>query len=65
MPVDKKKRSSYQSQWRKEHTVMIAVRFNTEYDADVIGRLKEASSMADYIRQLVRADIGKNAQDQD
>lgn len=61
MPVDREKRSLYQSQWRKEHTVMIAVRFNTEYDADVIGRLKEADSTADYIRQLVRSDIKRNS----
>ena len=45
--------------WRKENTRCINVRFNIEYDKNVLEKLDSVSNKADYIRQLIKQDIAK------
>lgn len=45
--------------WRKAHTKIINVRFNTETDKEVLDKLASVGNKADYIRQLILEDIKK------
>lgn len=46
--------------WKDENTTRCNIRFYNATDADVIEKLKSVPNKADYIRQLIRADINKN-----
>lgn len=37
------------------------IKYNNKTDADVIGKLASVKSKADYIRQLIRKDIGTDS----
>ena len=43
--------------WKKNNTKQYAFRFMTKSDADIIAKLDNVPNKADYIRQLIRADI--------
>ena len=47
------------SEWSKEHMRTVSFRFNKESDKDVIERLDSVPNKTDYVRSLVRKDIGK------
>ena len=43
--------------WQAENMTQIAIRYNNINDADILEKLNEVPNKADYIRQLIRADI--------
>lgn len=43
--------------WRKAHTKIVNVRFNTETDKEVLEKLDSVPNKADYIRGLINNDI--------
>lgn len=45
----------------KTHMKQYLLKFNLEYDSDVIAKLDSMESKQGYIRQLIRADIAKSA----
>lgn len=46
----------------KKNTRFVGLKFNIRTDADIIAHLETVSNMQDYIRQLIRADIAREAQ---
>lgn len=42
-------------------TVMYALRFRIDSDADVIKRMRSVENKTDYIRRLVRSDIARGS----
>lgn len=45
------------AEYQKEHTKFIGLRFNIEYDHDILSRLDSVKSKVGYIKQLIRDDI--------
>lgn len=43
--------------WNKANLVTVTVRYHHVNDADVIEKVNSVPNKADYIRQLIRADI--------
>lgn len=54
-----KNQQASRENWRKAHTRIINVRFNTETDKAVLDKLASVSNKADYIRKLILEDINK------
>lgn len=48
-----------QDRWKKANTTAMMIRWVNKSDADIIQKLKSVPNKADYIRQLIRADIEK------
>lgn len=48
-----------QDRWKRENTTSMLIRWMNKGDADIIQKLQEVPSKADYIRNLIRADIEK------
>lgn len=46
--------------WRKEHTKIINMRFNTETDKEVLDKLASVENKVDYIRNLILEDIKRS-----
>lgn len=49
--------SRAQKKYVKEKTKSFSIRFNVDYDEDVIEKLESVKNKQEYIRRLVRADI--------
>ena len=47
------------NKWQAKAMRQIALRFNRENDADVLRKMDSVPNKTDYVRQLVRDDIGK------
>lgn len=54
-----KAQTRWTSEWGKEHSKIINVRFNAETDKDILDKLDAVGNKTDYIRQLIREDIKK------
>ena len=48
------------NKWQAKAMRQIALRFNRENDADVLRKMDSVPNKTDYVRQLVREDIGKD-----
>lgn len=48
------------NKWQAKAMRQIALRFNKENDADVLRKMDSVPNKTDYVRQLVREDIGKD-----
>ena len=46
--------------YNKANTKSMALRFNLKTDADILEKLDNVPSKLGYIKQLIRADIGKD-----
>lgn len=42
-----------------KHTVQIKLKLNTTTDADILQRLEEVGNKQGYIKELIRADLGR------
>lgn len=49
---------AYIRKWNEEHTKTFCIRLNAERDADIIAAIESSENKADYIRTLIRKDIG-------
>lgn len=49
-----------QDRWKRENTTSMLIRWINKSDADIIAKLQSVPNKADYIRQLIRADIEIN-----
>ncbi len=43
--------------WQAQNMTQVAIRYNNINDADILEKLNEVPNKADYIRQLIRADL--------
>lgn len=46
-----------QAKYDKDHTKSIHLKFNIEYDSDILKKFEEVESKQGYIKELIRADI--------
>lgn len=53
----KKNQTACHERWLKANTKIVNVRFNVENDKLVLDKLSSVDNKADYIRQLILADI--------
>ena len=53
-------REKAKNEWKKEHTRCINVRYNVHKDKEILDKLDSVDNKADYIRVLVKKDIGEN-----
>lgn len=53
------KKETPQERWKRENTTTTIIRWMNKGDADIIEKLQSVPNKADYIRQLIRADIEK------
>ncbi len=51
------KKLKYNENYTKENTTLIAIRMQNKKDMDVIKKINSMPNKAEYIRQLVRADM--------
>lgn len=49
------------ARWDKENTVMVTMKLNKNQDADIIEKLNSVDNRQGYIKQLIKADIEKDA----
>ena len=49
------------ARWDKENTVMVTMKLNKNQDAEIIAKLESVDSKQGYIKQLIKADIEKDA----
>ena len=49
-----------QAKYDKNHTKSIHLKFNIEYDSDILKKLEKVESKQGYIKELIRADIYSN-----
>lgn len=47
------------NKYNAAHTKIIPVRLNLTLDKDILDHLEKKESVAGYIKELIRADIGK------
>ena len=45
-------------EWRAKNTILINLRLNKEFDADIIEKLNSVGNKQGYIKDLIRSDIG-------
>lgn len=57
-----KNRTVINDRWDRENTRRIVCKFMIKSDADIIEQLDKQENKTDYIRQLIRADIQRNNQ---
>lgn len=57
---DKMKKKETKSEYYARTTKQYKLQFRKEADSDVIERMESMPSKTDYIRSLIRKDIGKN-----
>lgn len=50
---------SYIRDWQKRNTVLVGVRMNKTYDADILRFLEEKTNKGGYIKELIRKDMAK------
>lgn len=46
-----------QARYDRKHCRQIALKFNREYDADILKKLDEVDNRQGYIKELIRYDI--------
>lgn len=46
--------------YQKSHQKVVSLRYSIENDSDILEKIASVPNKADYIRQLIRADINKN-----
>lgn len=49
------------ARWDKENTVTVTMKLNKNTDADIIEHLNSIDNRQGYIKELIRADITKDA----
>ena len=57
MTTAAKKRAN--AKYDAAHTKQVSMKLNLETDADIIERLESVPAMQTYIKELIRADIGR------
>ena len=55
-------RTVINDRWQRENVKRVVCKFFKKSDADVIAQLDKQDNKTDYIRQLIRADIQRNSQ---
>ena len=49
--------------WDRDNTKMVHVKLNRKTDADILKKLEEQSNVQGYIKQLIREDMKRTAQE--
>lgn len=57
-------RKKYQHEWDSRNTKNIGVKLNYRTDADILSRLATVNNVQGYVKQLIRDDIARHAQEQ-
>lgn len=54
----------YQSGWDRQNTKKVGLKFNRRSDADIITMLESVPNIQGYLKQLIRDDIARHAQEE-
>lgn len=54
----------YQSGWDSQNTKKVGLKFNRRSDADIITMLESVPNIQGYLKQLIRDDIARHAQEE-
>lgn len=57
MPEKRKINPEYDAAWKKENTVIVAIRLNKRTDADILAQLENVESKAGELKKLIRAGM--------
>lgn len=57
-------RKKYQHEWDSRNTKNIGVKLNYRTDADILSRLATVNNVQGYVKQLIRDDIARHAQEE-
>ena len=57
MAIDRKKQYEYDAKWKKENTVLVALRLTRKKDMDIIDALEGEGSMQSKLRHYLRLGI--------
>lgn len=49
------------TRWDRKNTIMVTMKLNKNQDAEIIAKLESVDSKQGYIKQLIKADIEKDA----
>ena len=49
------------NEWRAKNTILINLRLNKDFDADIISKLDSVGNKQGYIKDLIRNDIGSSS----
>ena len=56
-------KTEIQNRYDAKNTKHYSLKYNLNYDADIIQKLSTVDSIQGYIKQLIRADIAKEQED--
>lgn len=54
----------YHLQWEKENTKMVNMKLNKRTDADIFAHIARIPNVQGYLKQLIRDDIARHAQEE-
>lgn len=60
-PFNKRK---YNNQWDKQNTKLVSMKLNMHTDADILAHIASIPNVQGYLKQLIRDDIARHAQEE-
>ena len=54
----------YQKEWDKQNTKLIGMKLNKNTDADIFAHIASIPNVQGYLKQLIRDDIARHAQEE-